>query len=751
MSASISFTPSDIRTYFSARVPGLQQNTHGEWRAPCPIHKGERDSFAVHTETGQWFCHSECGKGGDIIALEMELSGSEFGEAADAVREIIGQAPAKVERRGRPRKNGGRIVATYDYTDESGALLFQVVRMEPKDFRQRKPKAVGNGWDWTVKGVRLVPFRLPELLASDYTIIPEGERDVLTLESLDVVATCNPMGAGKWREEFNQHFAGKRVFILPDSDTPGRRHAAHVAEQLLPMAASVKVVEMPEGFKDVTDWVAAGATREDLTRACQSVEPITAETLAELRTRWGCDIAAVPTRQKPTADSGEQPLAGEWPEDEEPEDASDGRRPRVPKANAAAERILQREQFLCDDSLAIYRYTGTHWSETSVWAIRKIALEEDGPARSTERRRSEIVGYIRAKCHRANIAWRDLHQAEVPFVNGVLDVCTGKMRPHRPEDLLESVLPHRYGDTAECPIWLNALQTYWGADADCAAKIAALQEFFGYVLLPHARYKRALVCQGESDTGKSQIAYVLRKLVGNTNCSSVSVEDMDDSRKRTPLIGKMLNVLTELTSRAIIADGGFKTLVSTEEPLQFDEKFKKPILYTPTAKHVIVCNDLPQVNDRSMGTYNRLIMLRFSRVIPLSEQDRDFQSRMEAEILGIARWAAEGARRLVEHGGMFTRIAESEHLVTEYRESQNDIFAFVSECCETHPFDFAEPLTAVWKRFTTWSQTTRHARAATERMLRSAGFRTEKRMNVATGKDEQVVVGLRLIGGQGSL
>ena len=65
--------------------------------------------------------------------------------------------PSKTKKNG-PRANGKpRIVATYDYRDEAGNVLFQAVRYLPKDFKQRRPKP-GGGWDWSVKGVRVVPY-----------------------------------------------------------------------------------------------------------------------------------------------------------------------------------------------------------------------------------------------------------------------------------------------------------------------------------------------------------------------------------------------------------------------------------------------------------------------------------------------------------------------------------------------------------------------------------------------------------------
>lgn len=84
-----------------------------------------------------------------------------------------------------------RIAVTYDYRDESGALLFQSVRYEPKSFRYRRPNLAG-GYEWNLADTRLVLYRLPELLGADPSFpvcIVEGEKDVDALRSIGVMAT----------------------------------------------------------------------------------------------------------------------------------------------------------------------------------------------------------------------------------------------------------------------------------------------------------------------------------------------------------------------------------------------------------------------------------------------------------------------------------------------------------------------------------------------------------------------------------
>ena len=172
-----------------------------------------------------------------------------------------------------PRPNAKRtIVETYDYKHGDGKLLFQSVRYDPKDFRQRRPDDNG-GWIWDLNGASLVPYRLPELTSADpaeSVFIVEGERDVETLRDLGLLATCNPMGAGKWREDFNEHLRDRAVVVCEDNDSAGHDHARNVAEQLHGTAKSVRIVTLPnlDHHGDVTDWIreqrAAGKADPDI-------------------------------------------------------------------------------------------------------------------------------------------------------------------------------------------------------------------------------------------------------------------------------------------------------------------------------------------------------------------------------------------------------------------------------------------------------------------------------------------------------
>lgn len=170
--------------------------------------------------------------------------------------------------------------AVYPYTDELGNPLFEAVRFPGKRFTQRhldpdNPDAKPDGYVYSLEGIRRVPFRLPELLKAvrdGKTIyVVEGEKDALRItRETGRFATCNPMGAGKWRDEYSTHFLGaKQVFIIQDRDDPGRRHAKKVAESLKAVGIHVEIWQAKVG-KDISDHFDAGLQMEELARPRQT-------------------------------------------------------------------------------------------------------------------------------------------------------------------------------------------------------------------------------------------------------------------------------------------------------------------------------------------------------------------------------------------------------------------------------------------------------------------------------------------------
>lgn len=166
------------------------------------------------------------------------------------------------------KKLGEEPVAIYDYSNAEGKLIYQVLRYESdggKDFKQRRPDGKG-GWIWNLKGVERVPYNLPNVVKADMVWIVEGEKNVKDIETFGLVGSCNNGGAGNWQVKLAPHFRGKEIIILPDKDQAGENHANQVAWSLRQVAKSIKIINLPNlpDKGDVSDWIAAGGTREEL-------------------------------------------------------------------------------------------------------------------------------------------------------------------------------------------------------------------------------------------------------------------------------------------------------------------------------------------------------------------------------------------------------------------------------------------------------------------------------------------------------
>ena len=220
----------------------------GQWMGRCPAHEDKTPSLSV--KEGQdgailLKCHAGCTTEAVVAALGLEL--------ADLF-----------PPREKPEKK--EIVATYDYRGLDGEVRYQVVRFIPKTFRQRKPDGKGD-WEWSLNGVELCVYRWPELQGKPAVVVVEGEKDAEAAWALGLPATCNAMGAGKWRDAYVEQLrqAGvQRVAVIPDNDAPGREHAEAVARTCHAAKLGVRVVHLPgvPEHGDLSTYLATHAKEE---------------------------------------------------------------------------------------------------------------------------------------------------------------------------------------------------------------------------------------------------------------------------------------------------------------------------------------------------------------------------------------------------------------------------------------------------------------------------------------------------------
>jgi 5S rRNA maturation endonuclease (ribonuclease M5) len=242
----------DFTSFYTRYLPDLKGH-----KANCPFHDCDSKSLSVDTKTGLFNCHFPgCRASGDVFkfyALKHSLDGDFpavlHGIAADF---DISDNDARLQQ-STPKK----FVKHYAYYDSDGKVLFYKNRYEPKGFSISRPNGEG-GYISGLGAVEPVLYNMPEIIDADEVFVVEGEKDADNLNALGFTATTNFDGAGKWKDGYTDTLHGKKVFIIPDNDDEGRKHAQKVARELQGRAKSIRLIELP-GLPpkgDVSDFIA---------------------------------------------------------------------------------------------------------------------------------------------------------------------------------------------------------------------------------------------------------------------------------------------------------------------------------------------------------------------------------------------------------------------------------------------------------------------------------------------------------------
>ena len=263
-------TPSENEKYFRKRLKDMNvstiQRTGNGLKACCPLCKGDRTTFEVKLDGGQYNCH-KCGAKGRHVHFEQALALMQGLEVTlKQANKLVGDG---LRACGVSDATTGEPDVVYTYANKDGDVVFEVCRFPDKQFKQRTMSVAGDDI-YKVKGLPILLYRLPEVMEAETVFIVEGEKDADSVHKLvimdssgyPIVGSTNSGGANKWRKEHTQALKGKRVICIGDNDPRGVRHMDDVAEALTGIATEVVRTHIPLPYKDVTEYLATHTLHE---------------------------------------------------------------------------------------------------------------------------------------------------------------------------------------------------------------------------------------------------------------------------------------------------------------------------------------------------------------------------------------------------------------------------------------------------------------------------------------------------------
>lgn len=306
----------------------------------------------------------------------------------------------------------------------------------------------------------------------------------------------------------------------------------------------------------------------------------------------------------------------------------------------------------------------------------------------------------------------------VAFADAFVEVTSdGVLRhPHSPKHRARWAYPFQHVDGQAPDEWLSFMRSVWHGDEDADDKIALVQEYTGVCILGIAtRFQRAIVQLGDGANGKGVASKVIEACMPPGSVCCIPPQDIGQEYRRHLLAGKLLNIVSELPEAEILDSESWKAVVAGDA-MTAREIRQSPYTFVPIAGHIYSANRLPGSTDQTHGFWRRLVVLRFNRVFAEDEQIPNLAELIVArERPRIVSWALRGAQRVIA-AGRLTVPASSVAAREQWRESADQVHAFVEECCTRVEgdafFDAWTPAAALYRAYRSWAEENGHGRLA---------------------------------------
>lgn len=281
---------------------------------------------------------------------------------------------------------------------------------------------------------------------------------------------------------------------------------------------------------------------------------------------------------------------------------------------------------------------------------------------------------------------------------GVVDLRTGSVRQHRPDDYITKITALEPG--GECPTWMRFLERVLDGDTEL---IGFLQRVLGYCLTGDTSAHALFFLYGTGANGKSVFINTVSGILGDYH-RTAPIETFTAS-----------NVDRHPTELAGLRGSRLVTAVETEEGRRWAESRIKSLTggdpvaarfmrqdyfeYMPQFKLVIAGNHKPGLRSVDEAIRRRFHLIPFTVTIPEEERDETLTDRLKDEWPGVLQWMIDGCIEWQERG---LRPPEAVRAATEtYLAAQDAVSAWAEECCEPDPdgFETQKDLFGSWSKW----------------------------------------------------
>jgi putative DNA primase/helicase len=270
-------------------------------------------------------------------------------------------------------------------------------------------------------------------------------------------------------------------------------------------------------------------------------------------------------------------------------------------------------------------------------------------------------------------------------LSGTINLKTGRLQPHNPEDMITKLCPVDYEPDAKFKMWDDFLDTATAGDESIKQ---FLQTAIGYSLTGDVSEEKLFFIHGDSATGKSTFLEAIKATLGDhamtadfeTFLQRKQVGQIRNDIAR--LCGARFVISIEVDEGKKLAEGLVKTLTGGDT-VSARFLYKEAFEFVPQFKLFLAANHAPRIKDDDAAIWRRIIRIPFEHGIPEDQQDPKIKATLRnPKIAGpaILAWAVKGCLCWQQKGLVIPDVIKQS--IQEYRESQDPLLDFFEDECE---------------------------------------------------------------------
>lgn len=652
---------------FLERIEGVKIVSNGQWRGNCPV---------CNDRHGHLYISERGGK----ILLDCK-HGCTFSEICAALDVKQSDTFPDREERVPPRE--------HIYTDMDGnKLAKKMIWKKPNGEKITGWQRWDGDWKKGLNGLKLPLYHIAKLKDADVVYLVEGEKDVETMERLGFTATSTPNGAGSaWSARYSKPLTGKDVIIITDNDEAGGIYGQNAAKALIKVAASVKVISAGAIYPDVGEKgdisdisakIGETKTVELLNATVENTPYYKAE---DVRVTVNLDTPAykrITTDIDPTSyefnDSGNSKLFTDiyggvcrWS-------------PSIKGWAAYSNGVWQRDtgDVLARQHMEELRQALCAYSAS----VRDTAFVSNAAKLASTTTRDRILKD--AQKNRA-FKWEDLDTDNLTLnvANGTLDLNTMTLHEHTPDDMLGMKTSAAYVPGARCERWEKFIDEIMQSDTD---KARYLQKALGYSLSGLIREECFFILLGTTTrNGKSTLTETIGKLMGSYAATSEPATfalKRRDASAASPDIARLKGVRFLCASeppKGMMFNAAVLKQITGGDTIVARHLYEADVEFTPQFKLFFNTNYLPQIDDKTVFTSDRVKVIEFNRHFERHEQDKYLKETLSKpeNMSGILNWLLDGYRMYRAEGLVEPQCVRT--ATNEYQQGQDKISRYIDE------------------------------------------------------------------------